>query len=72
MSVMGDSRYTRPTITHQTTGFSMQRIFALVLLAALSIIGLSGCGNKGPLYLPPEPVEEVPAAAEAPADAEQS
>lgn len=43
----------------------MQRIFALVLLAALSTIGLSGCGNKGPLYLPPEPVEEVPAAQEA-------
>ncbi|WP_461480736.1 LPS translocon maturation chaperone LptM [Porticoccus sp.] len=50
----------------------MQRIFALVLLAALSTIGLSGCGNKGPLYLPPEPVEEVPAAQEAPAAPEVS
>lgn len=27
---------------------------------ALSIFtALTGCGNKGPLYLPPEPVEEV-------------
>ena len=50
----------------------MQRLFALVLLAALSMIGLSGCGNKGPLYLPPEPVEEVPADAGAPADDTQS
>ncbi len=72
MSVTGYSRYTRLLIKIQKTGFSMQRVFALVLLAALSTIGLSGCGNKGPLYLPPEPVEEVPAVPEAPADAEQS
>ncbi|TNF02676.1 MAG: hypothetical protein EP323_08335 [Gammaproteobacteria bacterium] len=50
----------------------MQRIFALVLLAALSLIGLTGCGNKGPLFLPPEPVEEVPAEVETPADSEPS
>jgi predicted small lipoprotein YifL len=32
----------------------MKRIFSLILLFALSaslLIGLSGCGKKGPLYL---------------------
>ncbi|WP_438951250.1 LPS translocon maturation chaperone LptM [Porticoccus sp.] len=37
----------------------MQRFFALILLSA-SFIGLSACGNKGPLYLPPEPVQQTP------------
>ncbi|MDP1520331.1 LPS translocon maturation chaperone LptM [Porticoccus litoralis] len=50
----------------------MQQFFALVLLVALSLIGLTGCGNKGPLYLPPEPVEEIPAEVETPTDTEPS
>jgi predicted small lipoprotein YifL len=37
----------------------MQRFFALILLSA-SLIGLTACGNKGPLYLPPEPVQQTP------------
>ncbi len=36
----------------------MRRIF--VLFAILSaLFTISGCGNKGPLYLPPEPVEQA-------------
>jgi predicted small lipoprotein YifL len=38
------------------------RKFALMMIAG----ALSGCGNKGPLYLPPEKVEmqpRIPAAA---------
>jgi len=38
----------------------MQRFFALILLSAV-FIGLSACGNKSPLYLPPEPVQQTPA-----------
>jgi len=72
LSVMGHSRYTRGLVIIQITGFSMQQFFALVLLVALSLIGLTGCGNKGPLYLPPEPVEEIPAEVETPVDTEPS
>ena len=38
---------------------AMQRFTALILLLAASTLGLIGCGNKGPLYLPPEVVQEV-------------
>ncbi|MEH6468548.1 MAG: lipoprotein [Porticoccus sp.] len=44
----------------------MQRFLALVLLLAASTIGLAGCGNKGPLYLPPPPVQEISAPTEVP------
>jgi predicted small lipoprotein YifL len=38
----------------------MQRYFVLSLLATLaSTIFLTGCGNKGPLYLPPTPIQVV-------------
>lgn len=37
----------------------MQRFFALMLLSA-AFLALSACGNKGPLYLPPEPVQQTP------------
>jgi predicted small lipoprotein YifL len=43
--------------------FFMQRFLALMLLLAVSTIGLAGCGNKGPLYLPPPPVQEISAPA---------
>ena len=36
-----------------------QRFLALMLLLAVSTFGLIGCGNKGPLYLPPDVVQEV-------------
>jgi predicted small lipoprotein YifL len=39
--------------------FCALRLRAWLLLVAVSIVGLSGCGNKGPLYLPPEPVQEI-------------
>lgn len=38
----------------------MQRVFALsILLITAFTVGLTGCGNKGPLYLPPEPVQQT-------------
>jgi len=36
-----------------------QRFSALILLLAVSTLSLIGCGNKGPLYLPPDAVQEV-------------
>ena len=48
----------------------MQRFFALILLSAF-FAGLSACGNKGPLYLPPEPVQQTPVEKEAEAPAEE-
>lgn len=39
--------------------FAMQRFFALTLVLIATSFGLAGCGNKGPLYLPPEAVQEV-------------
>jgi len=41
----------------------MQPRFGLLLLITATLLALSGCGNKGPLYLPqnppPEPVEQT-------------
>ncbi len=51
----------------------MQHFYALMLLLAVSTISLVGCGNKGPLYLPPEPVQETtsePSEASAPEESE--
>ncbi len=59
LSVIGVSRYTRWHLMNPNTGFFMQHFYALMLLLAVSTIGLVGCGNKGPLYLPPEPVQEI-------------
>jgi len=39
--------------------FAMQRFFALTLVLIAASFGLAGCGNKGPLYLPPEALQEV-------------
>jgi len=36
-----------------------QRFFILTLVLIAISFGLIGCGNKGPLYLPPEVVQEV-------------
>lgn len=41
---------------------AMQRFFALTLVLVTASFGLMGCGNKGPLYLPPEAVQEVSSA----------
>ncbi|GAB6196228.1 LPS translocon maturation chaperone LptM [Lysobacter xanthus] len=38
-------------------------------LLALSLLGLAGCGNKGPLVLPTAPPAEQPAPVESPAPA---
>ena len=38
-------------------GLLMQRYLILLLVIPLSAINLSGCGNKGPLYLPAEPIQ---------------
>ncbi|MAD57770.1 MAG: hypothetical protein CMK44_04255 [Porticoccus sp.] len=40
-------------------GLLMLRYFISVLFILLSIINLSGCGNKGLLYLPAEPIQVV-------------
>lgn len=39
--------------------FCALRLGALLLLLAVSSFNLTGCGNKGPLYLPPEAVQET-------------
>ncbi len=39
--------------------FCALRLGALLLLLAVSSFSLTGCGNKGPLYLPPEAVQET-------------
>ena len=36
-----------------------RRFFVLTLALTAISFGLVGCGNKGPLYLPPEVVQEV-------------
>ncbi|MFT7267338.1 MAG: putative small lipoprotein YifL [Porticoccus sp.] len=35
----------------------MQRYFVSILLTLVATMCLTGCGNKGPLYLPPEPIQ---------------
>lgn len=42
----------------------MRRFLTLMLLLAASTISLTGCGNKGPLYLPPPPVQQISTPAE--------
>lgn len=51
---------------------AMQRFTALILLLAASTLGLIGCGNKGPLYLPPETVQEVTSSSSNSSEAEDS
>ncbi len=47
-------------------------LLLLLPLCGLAGFALSGCGNKGPLYLPPPPVEQQGAPLEqAPASTEQ-
>tara|TARA_B110000503_G_C7020912_1_gene359736 strand:- start:211 stop:444 length:234 start_codon:yes stop_codon:yes gene_type:complete len=48
-----------------------RRFLTLVLLLAASTIGLAGCGNKGPLFLPPEPVQQITSPAEAAEETEE-
>jgi predicted small lipoprotein YifL len=44
---------------------------ALSLTVSLLCLGLAGCGQKGPLFLPTEPPEQsAPAAQQAPAAAQ--
>ena len=37
----------------------MQRYFLLLLFIFFSTTSLSGCGNKGLLYLPAEPIQVI-------------
>lgn len=37
----------------------MQRYFLLLLFIFFSTASLSGCGNKGLLYLPAEPIQVI-------------
>ena len=46
------------------TFFISPRRAKITLFMFLSIIGLGACGNKGPLYIPPPPVEQQTAPAE--------
>lgn len=50
----------------------MQRLFALPLLIITLTLVLTGCGNKGPLYLPPDVVQETSAASQQAPASEQS
>jgi predicted small lipoprotein YifL len=43
---------------------AMPRLLTLMLLLAVSTISLTGCGNKGPLYLPQAPVQQISIPAE--------
>ena len=45
---------------------AIRRLLTLALLLTASTIGLAGCGNKGPLFLPPEPVQEISSPAQEP------
>lgn len=46
---------------HHSIKHSSIAVVALLTLAALSLGGLSACGNKGPLYIPAPPIEQQPA-----------
>ena len=37
----------------------MHRYFVSILLTLVATVCLTGCGNKGPLYLPPEPIQVI-------------
>ena len=37
----------------------MQRYFVSILLILVVTMCLTGCGNKGSLYLPPEPIQVI-------------
>lgn len=52
--------------------FATQRFCILILLLVASTLSLTGCGNKGPLYLPPEPVQEVVSVSNEPVETPES
>ncbi|MBU3068523.1 lipoprotein [Aestuariicella sp. G3-2] len=43
------------------------RLFSLILATAILTLGLAGCGQKGPLYLP-QPEEAEQPASQTPAE----
>jgi len=59
LSEVGISRYTRKQLNKKSIGLFMQRYFLLLLFILFSTISLTGCGNKGPLYLPAEPIQVI-------------
>jgi predicted small lipoprotein YifL len=40
------------------TAIAYRRIFLFLPLLVLAVSALNACGNKGPLYIPPPPVEQ--------------
>ena len=40
------------------TATAYRRIFLFFPLLLLAVSALNACGNKGPLYIPPPPVEQ--------------
>ena len=50
----------------------MARLTYSLLFGSLLSIAMSGCGNKGPLYLPPAPVEQISTATAVPTAAQST
>ena len=46
----------------------MQRYFVSILLTLVATMCLTGCGIKGPLYLPSEPIQVIISNSEDPAE----
>ena len=46
----------------------MQRYFVSILLTLVATMCLTGCGTKGPLYLPSEPIQVIISNSEDPAE----
>ena len=44
---------------HDGSKKTMARLTHYTLSALVLTLALAGCGNKGPLYLPPAPVEQI-------------